>query len=118
MPRAFDITPSAPKVKLNSGQKGEVSFTVSNKLPRSIRARALARPEGETDGAWLAIPPESTEAELGVNETRLITVKVNLPAALKDGTYTFHIVVSSLADPDEIYAESASVPIEVKHIEQ
>ncbi|HEY8208850.1 MAG TPA: hypothetical protein VIG99_15275 [Myxococcaceae bacterium] len=118
MPRAFDITPSAPRVKLNSGEAGEVSFTVSNKLPRTIRTRALARAEGETDGSWLAIPPDSAEVELGVNETKLFTVKVRLPASLKEGTYAFHIVVSSLAEPDEIYAESASVPILVKHVER
>ena len=118
MPRAIDITPSAPKVKMNSGETAEVAFTVSNKLPRSIRTRAHVRPDGETDGGWLHIPPEKAEPELAADETRLITVKVELPAKLKDGTYPFHIVVSSLAEPDEIYAESAPVPIVVKHVER
>lgn len=117
MPRAFDITPSAPKVKMNSGETAEVAFTVSNKLPRSIRTRAYARPDGDTDGGWLYIPPEKAEPELGTDETKLITVQVKLPAKLKDGTYPFHIVVSSLAEPDEIYAESAPVPIVVRHVE-
>jgi len=118
MPRAFDITPSAPKVKMNSGETAEVAFTVSNKLPRTIRTRAHVRPDGETDGGWLVIPPDKAEPELAVDETKLITVKVQLPAKLKDGTYPFHIVVSSLAEPDEIYAESAPVPIIVKHVER
>jgi hypothetical protein len=118
MPRAFDITPSAPKVKMNSGETAEIAFTVSNKLPRTIRTRAHVRPDGETDGSWLHIPPDGAEPELNVDETKLITVKVELPAKLKDGTYPFHIVVSSLAEPDEVYAESATVPIIVKHVEQ
>jgi hypothetical protein len=116
MPRAFDSTPSAPRVKMNSGEAAEVAFTVSNKLPRSIRTRAVVRADGETDGSWLHIPPDRAETELAADETKLITVKVQLPAKLKEGTYSFHIVVSSLAEPDEIYAESAPVPILVKQV--
>jgi hypothetical protein len=117
MPRAFDITPSAPRVKVHSGESGEISVTVSNKLERPIRARAVARPDGETQASWLSIP-EGAEGELGVDETKLITVKVKLPPSVKDGSYPFHVVISSLAEPDELYAETGLMHIEVKHTER
>lgn len=117
MPRAFDITPSAPKVKVNSGESGEISVTVSNKLERPIRARAVARPDGETQASWLSIP-EGAEGELGVDETKLLTVQVKLPANVKDGIYPFHVVISSLKEPDELYAETDLMQIVVKHTER
>ncbi|HZN91791.1 MAG TPA: hypothetical protein VFB81_03780 [Myxococcales bacterium] len=117
MPRAFDITPSAPKVRVHSGQSGEIAFTVSNKLGRRIRARATPRPDGETQASWLSIP-EGAEPELAEDETKLITVQVKLPSSVKDGSYPFHVVVSSLAEPDELYAESDLMQILVTHTER
>lgn len=117
MPRAFDITPSTTRIRASSGETGEIAFTVSNKLEGLVHARAVAAPDGETDGTWLSIPA-GQEYDLGKDETKLITVKYEIPANAKAGTYPFHIVVSSLSNPDELYAVSSTVPIEVKHVER
>jgi len=118
MPRAFDITPSTTtKVQVNSGKSREVAFTVSNKTDRPLRARAVPTPDGETEASWLSIPA-GNESEFGRDETKLITVKVDVPPNAKGGTYPFHIVVSSLSEPDELYAVGMTVPVEVRHVER
>jgi hypothetical protein len=117
MPRAFDITPSTTKVKVSSGKSAEVAFTVSNKTDRPLRARAVATPDGETKASWLSVP-DGDERDFGRDETKLITVRVAVPPNTKAGTYPLHIVVSSLSEPDELYAVGQTVPVEVKHVER
>ena len=117
MPRAFDITSSGPGLRLNGGESGEIAFTVSNKLARPIRARAVPQPDGETKASWLSISG-GAERDFGADETQLITVRVQLPKGVKEGSYDFHLVVSSLAEPDELYAVGGTVPIVVKQAER
>lgn len=117
MPRAFDITPSTPKLRLKSGESGEIAFTVSNKTDGPVRAKAVARPESETEAISVSIPG-GDERDFAKDETQLITVKVQAPASAKEGSYPIHMVVSALSNPDELYALSGTIPIEVTHVEQ
>ncbi len=110
MPRAFDITSAAPTAKLNASGQGELSFTVSNALGRPVRARINLVPEGNTKREWLSIAGEP-ERDFAADGTQQVTVRVNAAGA-PQGTFSFHVLVSSLNNPDEEYANGPTVSVE------
>lgn len=112
MPRAFAITAATPSIRVDAGKEGEFSFTVSNALGRPVRARFRALPEGATQASWLSIVGEP-ERDFTPDATQQITVKVRPPATTAQGTYPFHLLVASVSNPDEEYAEGPSVSVEV-----
>lgn len=112
MPRAFDITPATPTIKLSPAGEGEFSFTVSNALKRPVRARALAQPEGQTQAEWLGIGGAS-ERDFAADGTQQFTVRLKVPAGTPPGSYGLHLLVSTVTNPDEEYATGPAVSFEV-----
>jgi hypothetical protein len=110
MPRAFDITSAVNGLKLSDG-KGEFSFTASNKLGRAVRARAVAEADNLTQKSWLTVvPPE--ERDFTHDGTQTFTVKIALPPSAPAGSYGFHLLLSSVTNPDEDYAHGPPVTFE------
>lgn len=112
MPHAFDITTTTPSIKLSAAGEGELVFTVSNALRRPVRGRILAQPEGNTLAAWLAVSG-LTERDFAADGTHQVKVQVKVPAGAPAGRYGFHLLVSSVINPDEDYAAGPSVSFEV-----
>ena len=113
MPRSFAITTSAPSVQLDGSGQGELTFTVSNALGRPIRARAVVEPEGQLQRGWLSIVGEP-ERELAPDGTQSYGVKILAPPGAPEGSYSFHLVVVNIDNPDEEFAIGPSVGFELK----
>lgn len=111
MPRAFDITPSTTASTAKPGGTAEFSFTVSNKLGKPIRARALAEPDGPTPRGWLSVV--EAERDFTHDGTQTFIAKVAVPAGTKSGAYGLHLLVSSVSNPDEDYAHGPAVTVAV-----
>jgi len=112
MSRAFAITAATPNVRLNASGQGEFSFTLSNALGRAARARITLVAEGNTQRGWLTVAGD-LEKDLPADGTQQLTVKVATPAGTAQGTYSFHVLVSTVTNPDEEYADGPTVSFEV-----
>lgn len=108
MPRAFDITAATESVNLNASGQGELAFTVSNALHVPVRARARVMMEGPASGEWASISG-GPERDFAPDGTQQFTVKLQAPPGIPPGRYTFHLLVSSVANPDEQYAAGPTV---------
>jgi hypothetical protein len=75
-----------------------------------VRARINLVPEGDTKREWLSLAGEP-EREFAADGTQQVTVRVNAAGAAK-ATFPFHILVSSINNPDEEYANGPTVSFE------
>lgn len=112
MPRAFDITANTTSAKLDASGRAELGFTVSNTLGKSVRARAVCQPDGKTQAQWLTIAGD-VERDYTHDGTQTYAVKVAVPPGTPEGTYAFHLLVSSVLNPDEDYAHGPPVSFTV-----
>jgi hypothetical protein len=113
MPRSFAIATSTPSLLLDGSGLGEFTFTVSNALGRPVRIRALIEPEGALQRGWLALRGEP-ERELAPGGTQTFSVKVAPPPDVPEGSYSFHLVVADVANPDEAFELGPSVAFQLQ----
>jgi hypothetical protein len=99
-------------VNLNATGQGELAFTVSNALHVPVRVRAMVRMDGQASREWASIAGEQ-ERELAPDGTQQFIVKLQAPPGTPPGRYTFHLLVSSVANPDEQYAAGPTVAFTV-----
>ncbi|MDY7227257.1 hypothetical protein [Hyalangium rubrum] len=108
MPRAFDITAATESVNLSASGQGELAFTVSNALRAPVRARATVMMAGQARPEWATIAGEA-ERDLAPDGTQQYIVKLQVPPGTPPGRYTFHVLVTNVANPDEQYADGPTV---------
>ncbi|MFL5345380.1 MAG: hypothetical protein ACJ8AT_11330 [Hyalangium sp.] len=108
MPRAFDITAATESVNLNASGQGELAFTVSNALRVPVRVRAAVMMAGQGRPEWVSVSG-GAERDLAPDGTQQFTVKFQIPPGTPPGRYTFHLLVTNVANPDEQYAEGPTV---------
>jgi hypothetical protein len=112
MPRAFDITAATESVSLNNNGQGELAFTVSNALRAPVRARATLMMDGQARREWASVSG-GEERDFAQDGTQQFTVKFQVPPGTPPGRYTFHLLVSDVANPDEQYADGPTVSFTV-----
>lgn len=108
---AFDIVPTTTSAKLDASGKGQLEFTVTNALKRDVRVRVRVIPEGQSRAEWLKL--DATEKDLKADGTAKFAVAVAAPREAAAGDYAFHIVVASVAKPDDEFANGPSVSFSV-----
>lgn len=108
MPRAFDITAATESVNLSASGQGEIAFTVSNALRVPVRARATVMVDGQARRDWTVIAGEP-ERDFATDGTQQFIVKLQAPPGTPPGRYTFHLLVSNVANTDEQYADGPTV---------
>jgi hypothetical protein len=108
MPRAFDITAATETINLSASGQGELAFTVSNALRRPVRARATVMMAGQARREWATLSG-GEERDFAPDGTQQFTVKLQVPPGTPPGSYTFHLLVTDVANPDEQYAEGPTV---------
>jgi hypothetical protein len=95
MAEAFDITTqTSDETSLDRG-RGEVSFQVTNRLGRSVRALIRAEPDGEQGarGDWLIV--DKAEHAFAPGGATVVRVQVAVPAGTPAGRYPFRLVVAA-----------------------
>ena len=113
MGRPFQITAASETVRLNSNGQGELVFTVSNASGGQLRGRGKLVHQDPASQAWVSLSAEQ-EQDFAAGATKQFPVKVKVPSPSKAGKYTFRLVVVSVQNPDEDYAEGPTVQFEVK----
>ncbi|WP_224248384.1 COG1470 family protein [Hyalangium gracile] len=108
MPRAFDITAATESVNLSASGQGELAFTVSNALRAPVRARATVMMAGQAQREWASVSG-GEERDFALDGTQQFTVKLQVPPGTPPGRYTFHLLVTNVANPDEQYADGPTV---------
>lgn len=112
MPREFAITTTSAAVSLDAKGRGEVVFTVTNVTATHMRAKATPQLPPELQPEWVSLRGErSREMPPGSTETFILDIAV--PPGTPPGTHTLRLVVADVALPDEHFAESPAVSVNV-----
>lgn len=107
--RAFAITASATEPqRVDASGEASFVFTVSNALGRPVRARATVTPEGDTRREHVGVTGE-VERDFAADGTQSWSVRVRVPPETPPGTYAFHLLVASVSNPDDEYADGPRV---------
>src|SRR6266478_661040 len=103
MAKVFDISVPAGSatLKLHAKQKMEITYTVSNLSGRSVRGRAVLKPDDPAvKNKWVTMA-EETEKDFGESSTFQFKVTINMPADAAPGKYTFRLDAVNADIPDE-----------------
>ncbi len=108
--RAFDVAPLTKSITLDGSGKGELTFTVKSLLGQDVRVQAKAMPDGKTQQTWIALDALAKDVKAGGEAkftARIAVATEDRPpkgAAAVD--YGFHLLVSAVENPEELYAEA------------
>lgn len=112
MGRSFDITLVTEALGLQAGASGEAVLTVKNASGAPQRAVVRLVPKDEATKTWLTLDGE-VERIFSHDRTDQVAVKVAVPASAPPGRASFTVKVVSVSNPDEDFAESAAIAIDV-----
>ena len=112
MARVFTITAPASTIALDAQGRGEIAFTVANASGRMLRGRAVVVPQDASQKAWLTLAGEA-ERDFPAGGVQQFTVQVAAPPGNKPASYTFRLDAFSVQNPDEDYAQGATVAFTV-----
>jgi beta-lactam-binding protein with PASTA domain len=112
MARVFTITAPSSTVGLDAKGQGEIAFTVSNASGRPLRGRAILVPQDPGQKGWLTLAGEP-ERDFPAGGVQQFTVRVAALPGSKEGQYTFRLDAFSVQNPDEDYAQGATVAFTV-----
>jgi serine/threonine-protein kinase len=100
MANLFDITTPTTNVILDADRKGEASFVVTNTSGAPIRGRALLEAADQSVLAWLK-PVGEVEFLYAAGESHQFTIKIEVPASVASGKYTFRMDALDVEHTDE-----------------
>jgi hypothetical protein len=111
MPHAISIVPTTQTLDLRDGH-GEIAFTVSNTTGKAFRVSLRALAGDAAAEGWISIkgPPDRL---LSAEATEQVTVAVAIPKNTKQSTFDVRLRVASELDPDETWAESQGVRVQI-----
>jgi beta-lactam-binding protein with PASTA domain len=112
MARVFNITAPTSTIALDGQGRGEIAFTVANASGRPLRGRAVLVPQDSSQKGWLTIAGEA-ERDFPAGGVQQFSVQVAAPAGSKPGNYTLRLDAFSVQNPDEDYAQGATVAFTV-----
>jgi len=112
MASVFNITAASSAVRLDAQGQGEIAFTVSNASGRPLRGRVIVVPQDPSQKGWLTLAGD-LERDFPVGGVQQFTVRVAAPPGSKEGQYTFRLDAFSVKNPDEDYAQGATVAFTV-----
>lgn len=113
MTRIFAITTASDRITTGGDGRGEITFTVTNSSPRSLRGQLRVRPLGSTQREWLNIAGE-IERNFSPNTTQQVIVRITTPPGTPAGRYQFRLDTVSLLNPDDDFTEGPTVDLEIK----
>lgn len=108
---SFTVIPAQESFKLDSGRKGQITYSVTNTSNRPLRAEVNVVAMGTTDAAWLSL--KDSKREFLASETQTVTIQVNVPSKVAAETYTLRLSAAAEADPGSDFTEGPVVSIVV-----
>ncbi len=108
MARVFTITAPSSTMALDAQGRGELAFTIANASGRVLRGRARVVPQDPAPIAWFTLVGEP-ERDFPAGGVQQFTVQVAVPAAAKEGNYTFRLDAFSVQNPEEDYTQGVTV---------
>jgi hypothetical protein len=111
MSTAFAITPALTEIALDKDGRGEIAFTVTNRRPAPILARARAVTEAPADASWFTVA--DPERRFAAGETHTIAVQVTAPLGAPGGRVRMRLDMASVDNPDDDFAEGPWVAVQV-----
>jgi hypothetical protein len=112
MGKSFSISESKRKLRVRPGQTESITFTVTNKTGQDMAVHTEARFVDAGDNAWLSLDVEEVK-NFAANDTRQYRVKIAVPPTAENGKYAFTLRVYSVEDPDEYFAESSAIEVNI-----
>ena len=114
MPSTFAITPDTNSLKLDKQGRGEFNFTVTNTSGQPITGRARVTPQNPQQQSWFRIQGEPERRYPAEKGTEPIKVQIAAPPTATPGSYSFHLDVISVDNPDELYTIGPATSFEVR----
>jgi hypothetical protein len=109
---SFAVTAAAQHVELDAFGVGQALFTVTNTKAHPLQGRLLPRPDDPASAEWLSIVGASVR-DFAPNATEQVVVHIDVPHGSPPGSYSFRLAAASETNPDDDYAESSAVGIDV-----
>ncbi len=112
---AFSITEVTSEVSMDASNRGVASFTVTNRSPDTVRARASAVPERPEEAGWLSL---AGDAERGFppSWTEQYSVDIAVPAGTPAGRHGLRIDVEGLTPPHTDTVRGPAVTYAVRFV--
>lgn len=112
MASPFAITAASNTVLLDNKRQAQTTFTVSNLSGRALRARARLVAQDSAAASWLSLVGDA-ERDLPIAGTQQYVVQIAVPPTGPAGSYPFRLDVVGVENPDEMFAQGASVTFSV-----
>jgi beta-lactam-binding protein with PASTA domain len=107
----FGITAGTEAMVLDGLRIGHLHFVVENRSPGTLVLRCAAMAREPLDPAWLT--PRLPSFELDAGDRREVTVDIAVPATAPAGVRIAHLLVWSVANPDEDFLSGPEVALTV-----
>ncbi len=108
---ALSIAIPEESLALDGDRTGTLRFLVGSTTDRVLALRASVVAREPFDAAWCTVRPVAFDLEAGAK--REVTVAIAVPRSAATGVRICHLVVWSVADPDEDFLTSVDVAITV-----
>lgn len=112
MASPFSITTATNTVILNDKRQGQATFTVTNLMGRLLRGRAQLVSQDPAAAKWLSIAG-AAERDFAIAGTEQYAVEIAVPATAAAGSYSFHLDMVGVENPDELFTKGPTVAFAV-----
>jgi beta-lactam-binding protein with PASTA domain len=107
----LSLTPCDEAIALDGDRIGTLRFLIGNTAADTLSLRSSIVARAPFDAAWCSITPATLDLEPG--SRRELTVAIAVPRSAASGVRICHLVVWSVANPDEDFLTSVEVAITV-----
>jgi hypothetical protein len=112
MASPFAITAASTTIQLSDARQGEAVFTVSNTSGQPLEGRATITPNDPATAGWFQMVGD-VERAFEPDETHQYNVQITVPPDTAPGSYSFHLDIVGVENPDDQYSRGPTVQVQV-----
>jgi PASTA domain-containing protein len=110
---AFDVTANPTRLSLKPGASGTLVVTVTNRLGRSVTARADKVVTPPAAAAWVKAPADAQRVFSDQPTTQEFRFEVGIPANATPQSFTVRVDVVEVGAPDDNFGQSETIGVTV-----
>jgi hypothetical protein len=114
---AFDVTANPTQLTLKGGTTGTIVVTVTNRLGRSVIARADKIVEPATAAAWVKAPADSQRTFSDQPATQDFRYEITIPPNTPGMSFKFRVDVVEVGATDDNFGQGNTVQVTVPAVE-